>query len=39
MQKMRKMEQVADGDIAQFTAGLAWEQRSGELDFAHGLTL
>ena len=38
MQKMRKMEQVADGDIAQFTAGLRWEQRFGELDFVHGLT-
>ncbi len=35
---MRKMEQLADGDIAQFTAGLWWAQRFGELDFVHGLT-
>ena len=35
---MEQVEQLADGDIAQFTAGLRWEQRFGELDFVHGLT-
>ena len=38
MQKMRKIEQLADSDIAQLTTGLWWAQRFGELDFVHGLT-
>ena len=35
---MEQVEQLADGDIAQFTVGLWWEQRFSQLDFVYGHT-
>jgi hypothetical protein len=34
---MGHIEQLANGDIAQFTVGLRWEQRFGSLDFVQYL--